>query len=44
MLDKIKEVIDEINGFNDTSLDEFEAFRVKHLLNKRTIAPLFVGF
>ncbi|MGL5682519.1 MAG: phenylalanine--tRNA ligase subunit alpha [Marinifilaceae bacterium] len=44
MLDKIKEVIDEINGFNATSLDEVEAFRVKHLSKKGTIAVLFDGF
>lgn len=44
MLDRIKQVIDEIENFQPVTLEEVEAFRVKHLSKKGTIAILFDGF
>ena len=44
MLDKIKQIISEIEGFTTTSADEVEQFRIKHLSKKGTIALLFDDF
>lgn len=44
MLDRIKQVIDEIENFQATTVEEVEAFRVKHLSKKGSIALLFDGF
>ncbi|MFA8433918.1 MAG: phenylalanine--tRNA ligase subunit alpha [Marinifilaceae bacterium] len=44
MLDKIKELQEELNGFSATTLEEVEQFRIKHLSKKGTIAALFTDF
>ena len=44
MLDKIKNLLDELNGFSATTLDEVEQFRIKHLSKKGSIASLFADF
>lgn len=44
MLDKIKQLRDEIANFQATTLDEVEQFRIKHLSKKGSIAALFDDF
>ncbi|MCT4603547.1 MAG: phenylalanine--tRNA ligase subunit alpha [Marinifilum sp.] len=44
MLDKIKNLLDELNGFSATTLEEVEQFRIKHLSKKGSIASLFADF
>ena len=44
MLDKIKQLRDEIANFQATGLEEVEQFRIKHLSKKGSIAALFDDF
>ncbi|MBE6334283.1 MAG: phenylalanine--tRNA ligase subunit alpha [Bacteroidales bacterium] len=44
MINKINTLIAEIEGFQATSLEAVEAFRIKHLSKKGTIAELFEEF
>lgn len=44
MLDKIKELIAEADGFKANSLQELEEFRIKHLSKKGSLAQLFGDF
>ena len=44
MLDKIKQLRDEIANFQAGSLEEVEQFRIKHLSKKGSIAALFDDF
>ncbi|WP_421921048.1 phenylalanine--tRNA ligase subunit alpha [Marinifilum sp.] len=44
MLDKIKDLLDELNGFSASTLEEVEQFRIKHLSKKGSIASLFADF
>ncbi|TYP99726.1 phenylalanyl-tRNA synthetase alpha subunit [Tenacibaculum adriaticum] len=44
MLDKIKELIGEVNTFSATSLDEIETFRIKFLGSKGILKELFAEF
>lgn len=44
MLDKIKNLLEELNGFSAVTLEEVEQFRIKHLSKKGSIAVLFADF
>ena len=44
MLDKVKELIGEVNAFNATTIDEIETFRIKFLGKKGILNDLFVEF
>ena len=44
MINKINALIAEIEGFQATSLEAVEAFRIKHLSKKGTISELFEEF
>ena len=44
MLDKIKQLISEIESFSATTPEQVEQFRIKHLSKKGTIATLFDDF
>ena len=44
MLDKIKQLISEIESFSATTPEQVEQFRIKHLSKKGTIATLFDNF
>ena len=44
MLDKIKNLLEELNIFSATTLEEVEQFRIKHLSKKGSIAVLFADF
>ncbi len=44
MLDQINQLITEISGFNATTPEEVEQFRIRHLSKKGTIAALFENF
>lgn len=44
MLDKIKQLQSEIEGFKADALEQVEQFRIKHLTKKGTIAVLFDDF
>ncbi len=44
MLDKIKELIGEVNAFSGTTLEEVEAFRIKFLGSKGILKDLFAEF
>ena len=44
MLDKVKELIGEVNAFNTTSKEEIEAFRIKYLGSKGILKDLFAEF
>lgn len=44
MLDQINQLITEISGFNATTPEEVEQFRIRHLSKKGTIAALFEDF
>jgi len=44
MLDKINNLLEELNGFSATTLEEVEQFRIKHLSKKGSIASLFADF
>ena len=44
MLEKIKQLIAEIESFTTTSIEEVELFRIKHLSKKGSIAALFDDF
>ncbi len=44
MLDKIKQLIAEIESFTATTPEEVEQFRIKHLSKKGSIAVLFDDF
>ena len=44
MLDKINNLLEELNGFSASTLEEVEQFRIKHLSKKGTIASLFGEF
>ena len=44
MLDKVKELIGEVNAFNATTKDEIEAFRIKFLGKKGLLNDLFIEF
>lgn len=44
MLDQINQLITEIAGFNATTPEEVEQFRIKHLSKKGSIATLFEDF
>ena len=44
MLDKINNLLEELNNFSATTLDEVEQFRIKHLSKKGSIASLFADF
>ena len=44
MLDKVKELIGEVNAFNTTAKDEIETFRIKFLSKKGLLNDLFDEF
>ena len=44
MLDKINDLLEELNGFSATTLEEVEQFRIKHLSKKGSIVSLFADF
>jgi len=44
MLDKVKELIEEVTAFNATSKDEIETFRIKFLGKKGILNDLFAEF
>lgn len=44
MLDKVKELIVEVEGFNATTKDEVESFRIKYLGSKGLLKGLFAEF
>ncbi len=44
MLDKAKELIEEVKAFNATTKDEVEAFRIKYLGKKGVLNELFAEF
>ena len=44
MLDKVKNLIDEVNAFQSNSQDEIEAFRIKFLGSKGLLKSLFADF
>ncbi len=44
MLDKIKELIGEVQAFTTTSKDEIETFRIKYLGSKGVLRDLFAEF
>ncbi|PHO00863.1 phenylalanine--tRNA ligase subunit alpha, partial [Rhodobacteraceae bacterium 4F10] len=44
MLDKVKELIGEVNAFNTTSKEEIETFRIKYLGSKGILKDLFAEF
>ncbi|MCL4170184.1 UNVERIFIED_CONTAM: hypothetical protein GTU68_011384 [Idotea baltica] len=44
MLDKVKELINEVNAFNSSSKEEIEAFRIKYLGSKGLLKGLFAEF
>lgn len=44
MLDKIKDLIDEVSMFSATSIEEIEAFRIKFLGSKGVLKGLFAEF
>ena len=44
MLDKVKELIGEVNAFNATIINEIETFRIKFLGKKGLLNDLFVEF
>lgn len=44
MLDKVKELIGEVNAFNAVTKDEIEAFRIKFLGKKGLLNDLFAEF
>ena len=44
MLDKVKELIVEVEGFNATTKDEVESFRIKYLGSKGLLKGLFTEF
>ncbi len=44
MLDKVKELIDEVNGFKATTKEELEAFRIKYIGKKGILNDLFAEF
>ena len=44
MLDKVKELINEVNAFKATSKEEVEAFRIKYLGGKGILKELFAEF
>ncbi len=44
MLDKIKSLIDEVDKYTATNLQELEEFRLKHLSKKGSLAQMFTDF
>ncbi|NNC70416.1 MAG: phenylalanine--tRNA ligase subunit alpha [Flavobacteriaceae bacterium] len=44
MLDKIKELINEVDAFHTSSLEDLEAFRIKFLGSKGILKDLFADF
>ena len=44
MLDKVKELLGEVNAFQSTSREEIEAFRIKYLGSKGLLKNLFAEF
>ena len=44
MLDKVKELIGDVNAFNATTKEEVEAFRIKYLGSKGLLKDLFAEF
>ena len=44
MLEQIKQLISEIEGFTATTAEEVEQFRIRHLSKKGSIANLFDEF
>ncbi|MFD2566942.1 phenylalanine--tRNA ligase subunit alpha [Pseudotenacibaculum haliotis] len=44
MLDKVKELLGEVNAFQSTSREEIEAFRIKYLGSKGLLKGLFAEF
>jgi len=44
MLDKVKELIEEVESFNTTSKSDVEAFRIKYLGSKGLLKGLFSEF
>ena len=44
MLDKVKELLGEVNVFQSTSKEEIEAFRIKYLGSKGLLKDLFAEF
>ena len=44
MLDKVKELLGEVNDFKSTSKEEVEAFRIKYLGSKGLLKGLFAEF
>jgi len=44
MLDKVKELIGDVNAFNATTKEEVETFRIKYLGSKGLLKDLFAEF
>ena len=44
MLDKVKELIGDVNAFSATTKEEVEAFRIKYLGSKGLLKGLFAEF
>ncbi|MBS9774560.1 MAG: phenylalanine--tRNA ligase subunit alpha [Tenacibaculum sp.] len=44
MLERVKKLIEEVNSFNSTNVDEIETFRIKFLGSKGLLKELFAEF